>query len=305
MAGKKIPKRRSPGEGGAYPYATKAGPRFYWKAVIRQPDGTERVKVRRGFETKTGALDDMRNILSSASKGEFTDPSKRPTGDWLDEWADGLRLADSTVASYKKNIRLHLKPYIGSVPLSALTPAKLAGLYKTLETSGRKDYREGEGLSARTTRYIHTILGAALSAAVAAGLINRNPAADPKQSKPPTSKQARPPEMRPWSEEQLTAFLRWARDNSPVYTAWALLESTGMRRGELLALRWRDVDLDAATIAVRRSAGIVRNKGEGATVAEGPTKTARPRVVDIASGDVALLKAWKRERGFARPGAGP
>jgi integrase len=183
------------------------------------------------------------------------------------------------------------------VPLSALTPAKLAGLYKTLESTGRKDYREGEGLSARTTRYVHTILGAALSAAVAAGLIARNPAADPKQSKPPTSKQARPPEMHPWDAEQLTVFLRWARDNSPLYTAWALLESTGMRRGELLALRWRDVDLDAATIAVRRSVGVVRNAGEGAQIEEGPTKTARPRVVDIASGDVALLRAWKRQRG--------
>jgi integrase len=70
-----------------------------------------------------------------------------------------------------------------------------------------------------------------------------------------------------------------------------------MRRGELLVLRWRDIDLDTGTISIRRSAGVVRNKGRGAVITEGQTKTNRPRVIDIAPGDVALLRAWKRDRG--------
>jgi integrase len=69
-----------------------------------------------------------------------------------------------------------------------------------------------------------------------------------------------------------------------------------MRRGEALALRWRDIDLDGSTISVRRSVGIVRVKGEGATVLEGPTKTGKPRVVDIGPNTVALLRAYRRER---------
>ncbi len=75
------------------------------------------------------------------------------------------------------------------------------------------------------------------------------------------------------------------------------LAMTGMRRGECLALRWRDVDLDAGTIAVRRSVGVVRVKGEGARVVEGQTKTSRPRVVDVDPATVALLRSWKRDRG--------
>jgi integrase len=69
-----------------------------------------------------------------------------------------------------------------------------------------------------------------------------------------------------------------------------------MRRGEALALRWRDIDLDGSTISVRRSVGIVRVKGEGATVLEGPTKTGKPRVVDIGPDTVAVLRAHRRER---------
>ena len=70
-----------------------------------------------------------------------------------------------------------------------------------------------------------------------------------------------------------------------------------MRRGELLALRWRDVDLDAATVSVRRSVGIVRPKGQKGILREGPTKTCKPRVVDVDPGTVVVLRAYRRERG--------
>ena len=125
-------------------------------------------------------------------------------------------------------------------------------------------------------------------------LLLRNPAA---KASPPTARAARPPEMHPWTAAQLTTFLGWSAGSSSLHTAWQVLAMTGMRRGELLALRWRDVDLAAATITVRRSAGIVRNKGEGAQIGTGPTKTGTSRVIDIDPGTVALLRAWKRDRG--------
>lgn len=198
------------------------------------------------------------------------------------------------MASYRKNIRLHIKPYLGSVPLSSLTGPRITALYQQLEAAGRSDHQAGAGLSARTVRYLHTILHSALSAAVDAGLLARNPA---DKAVPPSAREARPPEMHPWSQEQLAAFLGWSAEHSSLHTAWALLASTGMRRGELLALRWRDADLARATVIVRRSVGVIRNAGEGATVTEGTTKTSRPRVIDISDGDVALLKAWRREGG--------
>ena len=127
-------------------------------------------------------------------------------------------------------------------------------------------------------------------------LLARNPAV---KARPPTAREAdaKAPEMHPWNAGQLRRFLDWARDHSQLYAAWYVSAYTGMRRGELLALRWRDIDLDAGTISVRRSVGIVRVKGRKGILREGPTKTCKPRVIDIDPATVAVLRAWKRERG--------
>jgi len=291
---RKATRRRSPHEGGAYPYKTRAGERWYWKAVITQPDGTTRQKAKRGFETKKAALDDLREALAASARGGYAEPSRQPSGAYLAGWLESLRLAPSTVASYRKNVRLHIAPRIGAVPLASLTPVRLDALYRELEASGRADRRKGEGLSPRTVRYIHTTISSALRDAVDAGLLPRNPAA---KAHPPTAKQAASPEMHPWTAAQLGVFLGWSREHSELHTAWHVLAMTGMRRGELLALRWRDVNLDAGTMTVRRSAGIVRVKGQGARIEEGPTKTNKPRVIDIDPGTVAVLRTWKRGRG--------
>jgi integrase len=163
-----------------------------------------------------------------------------------------------------------------------------------LSAAARADHKAGEGLSPRTVRYVHTILSAALAAAVRSHRLARNPAAT---ASPPSARQARAPEMHPWDAAQLAAFLGWSAGHSQHHAAWTLLAMTGMRRGEALALRWRDVDLDAGTVSVRRSAGVVRVKGEGATVAEGGTKSGKPRVIDLDAGTVAVLRAHRRERG--------
>ena len=137
---------------------------------------------------------------------------------------------------------------------------------------------------------VHKMLGQA----VKDGLLLRNPA---DAATPPSAREAKAPEMHPWNAAQLAAFLRWAAGSSQNYPLWHTLAMTGMRRGEALALRWRDADLDAATVSVRRSAGMVRNAGEGAGVVEGDIKSGRPRVVDLDDEAIAVLRAWKRDRG--------
>lgn len=72
-----------------------------------------------------------------------------------------------------------------------------------------------------------------------------------------------------------------------------------MRRGEALALRWRDIDLDAGRVAVRRSVGVVKAKGAGEQLIEGPTKTGRSGVVDLDPGTVAALRAYRAAGGLA------
>lgn len=299
-------RRRSPGEGGVFEYKTAAGKvRYGIKFVLTLEDGTKKTVLRRKgpngetWTTKTDAQKAVRDALGKVDKKEWIDPSKQPTGEYLDTWAAGLRLGESTVASYKKNIRLHLKPYLGKIPLASLTTAKIDALYRTLEEKGRRNGKgelTGEGLSARTVRYIHTILRSALQAATNAepALLGRNPA---DKATPPTAKEAKPPEMHPWTAGQLRTFLDWSKDHSHLHVAWWVLAMTGMRRGELLALRWRDIDLEAATIRVRRSVGLIRVKGQNVEIKEGATKTNKPRVVDIDAVTVGMLRALKRERG--------
>jgi integrase len=218
----------------------------------------------------------------------------RTTGEWLDQWLPGQLLAPSTRASYAKNIRLHLKPKLGGIQLARLTGTKISALYRELERTGRQDHRAGAGLSARTVRYIHTILKAALQEAVTQGLLPSNPA---DKARPPSAKEARPPEMVCWNAEQQSAFLGWVDQRDyPDAVAWRMLAYTGMRRGECLALRWRDLDLDTSRLSVRRSVGVVKTKGMGEQLIEGPTKSTKPRVVDLDPQTVAALRSWRVAR---------
>ncbi|MCW2535694.1 MAG: Integrase, partial [Modestobacter sp.] len=205
----------------------------------------------------------------------------------------GQRLAPATLASYRKNVRLHIAPRLGAIPMDRLSGSAVDAWMRTLEASGRADGQGG--LSARTVRYVFTILRSALADAVRHGRLAVNPT---DRSSPPSPSQARPPEMHAWSAPELARFLSWAdAHDSNVAMVWRLLAFTGMRRGEALALRWRDVDLDAGRIAVRRSVGVVKDKGNGERLVEGATKTGQSRVVDLDTGTVAALHAYRAVRG--------
>src|SRR3954465_13474308 len=120
----------------------------------------------------------------------------------------------------------------------------------------------------------------------------------PRTGNPPSPSQARPPEMHAWTAPELARFLRWADEHdSDIAMAWRRLAYTGMRRGEALSLRWRDVDLDAGRVAVRRSVGVVKDKGKGEQLPEGATKTGQSRVVELDAGTVAALRAYRAVRG--------
>jgi integrase len=144
-------------------------------------------------------------------------------------------------------------------------------------------------------RYVFTILRSALGDAVKHRRLAVNPT---DRSTPPSPSEARPPEMQTWTAPELARFLAWADDyDRDLAMGWRLLAAAGMRRGEALALRWRDTDLDAGRLAVRRSVGVVKQKGVGEELVEGPTKTGRARVVDLDAGTVAALRAYRVARG--------
>jgi integrase len=285
-------RRRKPGEGSVKRYNTARGPRWYVVyGIVDTTTGKRRQKLERGFLSEKAANGALRERLVDVAKGHYVEPSKQRLGEYLtDEWLASLRNAESTQASYRRNLTQHVVPRLGGTPLSSLTGMHLTALYRELEAGGRRDGKPG-GLSSRTVRYIHTILHRALSDAVQDGRLLVNPA---DRAKPPTAKQSVSPEMKTWDRDELRAFLAWAATDD-LYIAWLLLAMTGVRRGELLALRWGDLNLDGGTIAVRRSLGVVKAPGEQRVV-EGPTKSGKARVVDIDPETVAALRAYRSER---------
>jgi integrase len=168
---------------------------------------------------------------------------------------------------------------------------------RRLETSGRADGRGG--LSARTVRYVNTILRSALSDAVKHGRLAVNPT-DGRHRRARRRPGRR--RCRPGRPAERGRFLRWAeaRDPDPA-TGRRLLAATGMRRGEALPLRWRDVNLDPGRLRGRRSLGVVEGKGDGQQLVEGPTKTGQARVVDIDADTVAALRAYRASRASLAP----
>jgi integrase len=169
--------------------------------------------------------------------------------EWFETWLAGLRvvgLEDSTIDSHDRNLHNHVLPTIGAARLQGLTPVDLDRLYARLLSHGRRDGRGG--LSAKTVRYISTIIGKALSDAEKKGLVARNVA---RAATAPSAKAARAPEMKFWTPTQLRAFFDFLADDD-LLPLVRLTAMTGARRGEMCGLRWDDVDLDAGRVAIRR-----------------------------------------------------
>lgn len=198
-------------------------------------------------KTRAAVAEKLAKAIAARGSGFVFDAGNLTIGEYLDRWlADSLRgtVRTSTCERHEVNVRVHINPALGNVRLKGLTPAHVRGLYREKLDSG---------LAPATVRKIHSTLHKALSQAVADGLVPRN-AADVEAPRPA------PKEMRPLSEAEANAFLQVARTSGDRFEAlYVLAITTGLRRGELLGLRWDDVDLERGTIRVGRS--LVREGG--------------------------------------------
>jgi integrase len=226
-------KRRVKGEGSVY--RCKDG-RVVGTWV--DADGRKRY-ITSTTKNKTEMKVAIRKKLEDRDAGIAYDSENLTVGGYLDMWLDAVKgsVRERTWQRSEEIVRLHLKPTLGGVRLDRLSPLQVQAVY------GRK---LEAGLSPRTVQIVHATLHKALKQAVGWTLIPRN-VADAATPPRPVGR-----EIRPLSLEQARALLDAARGD--VLEAFYMLAvTTGMRNGELLGLQWRDVDLDARTLRVRRS----------------------------------------------------
>jgi integrase len=255
-------------------------------------DGKRHQARRRGFPTKKAAQEVLDAIRTAVRQESFVRPSKMTLREFVETtWLPGVKvkLDDSTLSSYRRNLQLHVLPRIGHLRLAQVGPDDLNRVYSELQQTGRRDGKAG-GLSDRTVRYIATITGRVFEDAVRWNHVLRNPA---RRADPPSERGATPSRPRPWSPSELADFLSRCGDNRyrPLYTFLAL---TGCRRGEALGLHWADIEDGIATIHSTITA--VEHKVK----VGGQTKTGKVRQIELDAPTLAALRIWRARQAQER-----
>jgi integrase len=230
-------------------------------SISRRPDGRWMAQVTLGRDPTTGTLKratfygktrqeaagKLTQALQDAAQGTFVPPHRLTLGAWLATWLweyKRPKLKAITFDSYAMLLRKHIKPALGHLPLRDVRPEQLQRFYNTLGA---------QGYSARTIRYCHTLLHGALQQAQKNSLIVRNVATLVELPR------AVKKEMQTLSLAQVAGTLLPHVAGHPLEAAFVLVFTTGLRRGEVLALRWSDVDLERGVLHVRRT--LVRARG--------------------------------------------
>jgi integrase len=268
----------------------RRGSKSWYACAERGTDpvtGKHRKVIKGGFATKREADRWLRSTLTALEQDTFVEPSKLTVGQFLtDEWLPSLTtrgLRPTTLRGYRLLTEKHLIPRLGAVPLQKLTPADLNRTYSDLLTDGRI-VGEG-GLSARTVRYCHMLMRKALGDAERWGRVSRNVAtvADPPRASAARADAERARGM--WSPTEVGRFLNHVQDDR-LFALLRLAVMSGMRRGELLGLRWQDLDLDRERLSVSQTVVTV---GQEVLFSTPKTRSGR-RVVAIDSVTVEALR---------------
>lgn len=218
----------------------------------------------------------LAKALSDREGGLNFDAEGLTLGKYMARWlADSVRdtVRDITYQGYERLVRNHISPTLGSIKLKSLTPAHIRGLYKN---------KSHAGLSTRTVQYVHVTLHKALKQAVNDGLIPRNVTA---AVRPP---QLRREEIKPLTLKQTKALLE-AVHGDKLEAFYVLALTAGLRQGELLRLKWKDLDLEGGTLQVRRTL-LTRSKN-GAPVFGVPKTAKGKRSVKLTGVAVEALKS--------------
>ncbi|MEV0187191.1 site-specific integrase [Kitasatospora purpeofusca] len=249
--------------------------RYQAAVYVPQPDGTSARKFVYG-KTWDECDGKRKELVERAKQGIATPTRSAKLAEWLPYWLEHFIAADrkkTTHAKYETHVRRYLVPLLGTKGLESLSP-------RDVRTFLAKVTKQS---SAATAKESHRVLRSALSAACRDELIVRNVA---MLVQPPrvTSR-----DIKPWTLAQTRTFLSAARAD-PLYAAFVLAIALGMRRGEIIGLRWSEVDLDHRVLVVREQVQRVRGELYADT-----TKSGKRRPVPLPRICVAALR-WHRLR---------
>ncbi|MET8407369.1 site-specific integrase [Streptomyces sp. NPDC005195] len=258
--------------------------RFQCAVYVLQPDGTRARKFAYG---KTWAECDTkrRELLAKVDQGVPVPTRSAKLSEWLPYWLDNVikpRRKLSTYDKYETHVRLYLVPLLGSKRLESLGVADVRRFLVRLE----KD------TTAATAKESHRVLRSALSSACREELIARNVA---KLVEPPRTDNR---ELNPWTLDETLDFLAASR-RDPLYAAFVLAIAMGLRRGEIIGLRWSDLDLDNRVLYVRQQT----QRRRGVLYDDDP-KSRRRRVVPLPALCIAPLRWHRMRQSTARAKAG-
>jgi integrase len=251
---------------------------WYYVIDLGISDGRRKQKRKGGFKTKREAESALAEVLTALNRGVYVAPSNKAYRTHLEEWVHARtpHIDSQTMKSYVSYIKIHVAPALGDLQLSKITPSVIQTFILSLSD---------KGLAAGTIKRIFMVVRSSLAHAVSLELLAKNPA-DANISKPTTKKKKA--EIKVWNEIQVKRFLKESRPLTRYHIAFHLALATGMRQGEILGLRWSDVDLDKGVIYVRQTVS-----HDGKELRERAKTASSTRSVTIDAATVKELKAHR------------
>lgn len=268
-----------------------------WSYVVRVRDpetGRSRPRWVGGFATEREAKTARDEARVAASRSEYVNRTTITVGQYLDSWlgVHQIEVKPQTFASYRDLIDRYVAPRLGSARLQAVQPAMLTRLYADLLNGGGSN---GRPLAPTTIDKVHAILRKAFHDAVNIDqLLNSSPVDRAKRPR----KRAGATKII-WTPADLRGFLDTARAHR-LFPFFHVAAYTGARRGELLNLRWPDVDLEGSSLEIRGTVAVINGQR-----IEGTTKGGHSRTISIDDATVAVLRAHQSEQRRERFAAGP
>jgi integrase len=226
-----------------------------WEITIDLPrglDGKRRQKTQTIKGTKKDAEKEITALLNRLDKGAYVKPHKKSVAEYLNEWLNHVEqtnIGRKTFQLHKEHIGKYIVPLIGNISLLRLEPFDIETMYMKLRKSGR--IKSKGGLSEQTIKHIHSTLNNALKRAVKWKLLTNNPCIDVDKPIPKKT------EMQALDENETAALLQSAK-NTRLYAPILVAVTTGLRRGELLALRWKDIDFKRHKLNVIQSVEVTK-----------------------------------------------